>query len=407
VRWCVLRPLPEPGSAHDDVDLLIASHDATRAKQALHQAGFVSVPAWGRGPHSFMLAYDQASDRWVNLDIVTSLAFGTLHELSSGVEEGCLSRRQTIGGIAALASDDAFWTLVLHCLLDKGRFSPEHRRWLHDLADGARSDGELGLLVDDLAPEGWSASRVVETVRAGDYAALMSLAPALATTWRSRQRLPVRWRVFRSRSMRALTRAFLLRRRGLSIALIASTDAGKSILSAGLQEALPFPVRAVHVGVHPEGPSMTERGRPSVLALAPRLGGVWRRYLVAQIHLTRGRVVVFDDYPCDTPLPWSPRLTGGRARWRVLAHVCPQPDVVVHLDVASEVIRPKGEGDVGDREPARTHYRSRRKVAPRTVVVDASRNPDEVRREVTALLWQRLAQRLGRSSTRYQQSDNR
>lgn len=390
IVWCRLRA--EGPGPDGDVDLLVADTELDAARDILSRHGFVGLRAWGRGSHRFFLTYDPAVDRWIKLDVVTRLEFGRLQELVLGAERGCLSRRvQSVTPM--LSPDDSFWTLLLHCVLDKRAMAPHHGTRLRDLAASARTDGELGSLVATLCPEGWDPARILSRATAGRWDELLAIGPELHHAWARREPLRTRARALRNRLGRVLTRALLLRTRGVSVALIAPDGAGKSTLADALRESLPFPVRRVYMGRGTSG----EFGGHTLL---PRLVRQWHRYLAAQVHLARGRIVIFDRYTYDALLPSPRRPTWfRRARRWLLAHAIPPPELAVLLDVPGEVMfRRKGEHSPEVLERRRAAYRELAARIERIKTVDASGSRDEVRRRLNALVCSTLVRRERRLS---------
>ncbi len=405
VRWCLLREdggLASPGS---DVDVLLDPADLRHARSILSELGFVHLPAWGRGPHLFWLTYDRDNDMWIKLDVVTGLTFGPLHEFESSAAGACLSRRRRHGPVATLEADDAFWTLLLHCLLDKGTFPPAHRARLQDLAQTARAHGAMGRLVERMAPDGWGANRILALVEGGDWDSLDRLSPLLASSWKDRQRMGA-WRLRRllNRVLRRLTRLLLLRRRGMSVALIAPDGAGKSTLAEGLKRSSYFPSVYVYMGLGPASGTRS-RYRLSAFGLA-RLFRQWRRYLTGRYHQLRGRLVIFDRYIYDALLPPARQMSPLRRmrRW-LLGRLVPSPDLVLLLDAPAEILhRRKREYGVAVLAERRQQYLRLEGRVANLAVLDASRDQEEVLREATSLIWLAYARRLtgrrdGRSGT--------
>jgi thymidylate kinase len=101
-------------------------------------------------------------------------------------------------------------------------------------------------------------------------------------------------------------------------------------------------------------------------------------------------VVVFDRHGLDAAV--AGRRSGGaasRLRRRLLAGALPAPDVLVVLDAPAEVLLArKGEHDVATLEAQRARYR-RLAERPGAALVDATGDPEAVRREVTDLVWRR------------------
>jgi thymidylate kinase len=106
-------------------------------------------------------------------------------------------------------------------------------------------------------------------------------------------------------------------------------------------------------------------------------------------------VVVFDRHGLDAAAAPA-RPEGGparRARRRLLAAALPQPDVLVVLDAPAEVLLArKGEHDVPTLAAQRARYLALAD-RPGAAVVDASRDAETVRRDVTRVVWQRWSGR--------------
>lgn len=206
VHWCVLRGEWDLASPEGDVDLLVAGGDTGRLRDALRPIGFVPLRAWGRGPHRFFVGYDEASGRRIKLDVVTELAYGRYQELRTGAAKGCLARRRYLGTLSLLAPDDAFWTLLLHCIFDRRAFSPSHRTRLFELSAAAHPNSELGEVVSDLLAERWGPATLLELVRAESWPALSGITREARADWPPRRRLLVWLRALRNRALRRAAR---------------------------------------------------------------------------------------------------------------------------------------------------------------------------------------------------------
>ncbi len=182
LRWCLLREPTNPEAPTGDVDLLIHPADRPAACQVLKGLGFVRLPAWGYGSAGFFLGYHPGTDHWIWLHLVFELAFGPYYRLKTGAEEGCLARREQNGTLAELAPDDAFWVLLLHCLLDKRKIVSRHRAGLRDLVTQARADSPLATFTGGICPPGWSPASMIATVERQEWARLERLAPSLVRT---------------------------------------------------------------------------------------------------------------------------------------------------------------------------------------------------------------------------------
>ncbi len=182
LRWCLLRKPANLEAPLGDVDLLIDRADRQAAFQILNDLGYVRLPAWGYGSASFFLGYHPGTDHWIWLHLVFELAFGPYYRLETGAETGCLERRQQHGALAELALDDAFWVLLLHCLLDKGKIAPRHRTGLRDLVTQAREDSPLARFTGGMCPPGWSVTSMITAVERQEWARLERLTPSLVAT---------------------------------------------------------------------------------------------------------------------------------------------------------------------------------------------------------------------------------
>ena len=396
-RWCVLRGERDLLRPSGDVDLLIAPEDFPHLQRSARRLGFARLPAWGYGSHAFFLAYDAPGDLWIKLDAVTELAYGPGFTLATGAESECLARRRHLAGVPVLDESDAFWTLLLHRLLDKGVRPPaDQAARLAELAPSSLDDGPLGRLVASLCPAGWDTARITEAVQQGDWASLAELAAPLAAAWRKARRAEVRRRELAGRLRRWSGRWLrATRRAGMSVTLLGPDGAGKSTLTADLESSFFLPARSVYMGLYQNpAPRRTRRLRP-VPRSAKRVATQWGRWLEGAYHRRRGRLVVFDRYTYDAQVPNRFRHgRRGRARRWILAHSCPPPDLVVLLDAPSEVMYSrKGEHDLALLERQRKAYRALLRRLPRSVVVDASAEPERVRPEVTAAIWREYIRR--------------
>ena len=143
VNWCLLRGEDRLEQPPHDVDLLVAPGDVGAFTAAVRPLGFFPVPTWARGSHRFFVAYVPAGDHWLVLDVVTELAFGPGYAVRTRAAAGMLARRERLGPVAVAAEDDAFWALLLHCLVDRGEVGPRQAAALRRLAPGAGTRSEL------------------------------------------------------------------------------------------------------------------------------------------------------------------------------------------------------------------------------------------------------------------------
>ncbi len=387
ISWCLLGRDEDLAAPDGDVDLLVAAHHRQRVRDILVQGGFLQLAALGRGSHRFFVGYDRSRDAWTRLDVVHDLRFGRYQSMrwSDGAE--CLARRQRVGQIFVPSPTDAFWALLLHCLLDEGEVADRHRCPLQRLAASALTDEHAnGPLFGPAAPVGWDPASLVRGVREGDWLGLERLAPHLAKDLKRAHRLRAATEGATNRGLRALTKVALFRHKGLTVAFLGPDGSGKSTLAAALADRYFQPVRIVYMGIH----LRAARGRASrPVPLLARLPVNWMRCLSAALHVMRSRLVIFDRYPFDALLP-SARPIGrlrSAGRWMV-AHACPRPDVVVLLDAPGDLMhrrKPEHSIDVLDRR--REQYLELASRLGFLHVVDATQPLGDVRRHVTALIW--------------------
>lgn len=391
IAWCLLRGEQELSTPSGDVDILIGRADAGRVRRILERSGFVRLRAWGRGSHTFFLAYYPYGEQWLKLDIVTELAYGTHFALRTGAEAACLARRQRTAGLAVLADDDAFWALLLHCLLDKGYFAPHRAARLQELVETAHGDGPLARVFDTVSPPGWSAARAIEHVARGDLSSLLALIPSLSATWERRQRPGARRRRVVNRSLlRSEKLLHLAGRHGLSVALLGPDGTGKSTLAAAIQQTFYFPARTIYMGTFKRPPS---RSRVPGADLSRRLLGTWWPYSIALCHRALGRLVIFDRYIYD-----ALQEQGGHRRERLylwmLGHALPRPDMILILDAPGRVMyERKGEHTPEELEANRQRLLALRHRFPNVEIIDANRSAEVVCQDVITRIWRQYSAR--------------
>lgn len=269
-RWCLLRGEAELASPGADIDLLAAAADLARLESALAPLGFRRVRTHGRGTHSFFVAFDELDGRWIKLDVVTELAYGRFQELRLAGAPGCLARSRRLRGLTVLAADDAFWTLLLHCLLDRTAFGDAERRTLLELASSASACGPLARALEHALAGPPRAQTLLDLARAGDWAGLESRALPLRSAWIHRRPLTARLRSFRNAAVRRAGRYPPLCRRGPTV-IIRPAD---SDLAEALAATWFFPHRLVRVPQPPQS--------------------VVRALLAARWHAARGRLVLLE-----------------------------------------------------------------------------------------------------------------
>jgi thymidylate kinase len=399
IVWCLLRGEADLDRPDQEVDLLVDEVDADRLVEALGARGFAELAAWGRGSHRPFVGFDSTHDAWPKLDVVTRIDFGALAEMETGAAAQLLARRTRVGDVAMLAEGDRFWALLLHCILDRGDIPERHAKPLRGMADLAETrplDGPLAAWFEANAPRGWDGPRIIGLVRQGQWSSLVALGQEVraagATPGRSGTKRLVRSALRRLTKLRTA-----VRQPGLSMALLGTDGVGKSTMASELGRSFYFPVRSVYMGLYGAGPS----GR-APRGLVGRLARLWVGYARAAYHRRRGRLVVYDRFGYDVLLR-NPRQVGWRSgarRW-LLGKAIPSPDMAILLDAPAEVLAGrKNEHRIGELRSLRHAYLAlaQRIDAP---VVGTDRAPDETRRELTALIWQRYVDRSLKRAARH------
>jgi thymidylate kinase len=398
IGWALLYQPSRRDRLTNDLRLLVDRKHARRARQICEERGFVRVPgrtSW-RG-HQF-LAYDEATEECIRLQLISRLSFGPYGCFTTRAAAEYLSRRQHHESLCTLAPNDGFWTLLFHCLLDRRTVEPNDREVLQRLAADARSEGHLARIVDTLRPNGATAARLIEDVRQADWTTLEQYASEFAAAWRRYDPRGTGRRLLVNRlaSLGAML-VNLRRAHGLSITVLGPDGAGKSTVAKGIEARFCLPVKTVYMGLWQRRATAGRRQRlpgarlaSLVMLVASRPFFIWSRYLTAQYHQTLGRMVIFDRYIYDSLLPPRPPLAVvKRPIFWLLAHLCPPPDLVFLLDAPGRLMAErKAEYSEEHLERERQRFLSLRKQIPQLQVVDASRDLDSVRRDILRRVWQ-------------------
>jgi hypothetical protein len=188
IAWCVLRGEPTLADPTGDVDLLVDAGRLPDLDDALAGTAFHPDPGWNDGDHRHYVGRRAATERAVHLDVESAVTFGPSgfflvnwlrSTLRTGAAAGCLARRRRCHGVAVLHPDDAFWCLLLHCVVDVQAVPARYRTRLRDLAEHAVPDGALGSVVTANSPPGWTAERVREAAREQRWAELVDVGAQL------------------------------------------------------------------------------------------------------------------------------------------------------------------------------------------------------------------------------------
>jgi thymidylate kinase len=305
-----------------------------------------------------------------------------------------LDRRRHREGVIVPADGDAFWLLLLHCLLDKRRV-PVHRQAELQALAPAGLTSRLGVAAC-LAAGGRLAPLEFERAAArGDWNALRAMGRRLATELRHRRSVRERLRALGYRLAKLARKPLLIRRRrGISLALLGPNGVGKSTAAAALQRSFPLDSRVVYMGIWKAADRAHGLARTVIEILARPLT-IWRRYLVAQYHLLRGRLVIFDRYVYEALLPPRPPLVAvKRAYFWILAHSIPRAHVAAVLDAAGSVAYArKQENPVAELEFERRMYARLPSRVSSIELIDAGVDADTVRAEIMEIVWRALSAR--------------
>jgi thymidylate kinase len=206
-----------------------------------------------------------------------------------------------------------------------------------------------------------------------------------------------------------------MRRRGLSVVLLAPDGAGKTTLAHELTHDAYLRARLIYMGTNlnacttslpttrwlREGVTTLYGSKLRLerllkgLGFGNRLVEQWYRCGLGLYHKLRGRFVIFDRYVYDSWL--APRVVGKRLRRWLLEQIYLAPDLVIVLDAPGALLhKRKGEHTPDRLEQQRQAYLGLQTQVPNLVVVDATRTAHAVRREVTTLIWHAYGKRVHR-----------
>ena len=417
INYALLRGYEELQDAqnHIEVDLLVAPEDLPRLAGVVARESFVALPNWGHAPHHFFLGFDRHSGGWLKLDVVTELRYGApARVLRVDLAETCLQGRERRAPTYVLAPEHEFFTLLLHCLLDKKKFREERRARLQNLFEALHQSNEArarceALLAKVLTPAlPWGDLQNI--FANGDWHALLKRHNTVAARLHKGQRFAVWTRSIHGKLLRRLRPLFFaMRQRGLFIALLAPDGAGKSTLAQALKKDFGVKAQLIYMGTNIAALNVSlpttkwlhrllKKSRaPKALKLAlkpvnylNRICDLWYRIAYAHVQRLRGKFVVFDRYVYDSWIAKPANTWAKRMRRKFLEAGWPAPHLVILLDAPGELLfRRKGEHSPEWLEQQRQAYLALQKHVPQMRAINAMQAAEEVRREVIALVWEK------------------
>ena len=394
INWLLFRGEERMQKPTGDIDVLIASRNLETTDKVLATLGFSRQGSAFMVTRRTYVAYVPEDDLWLRLDVVTRVAFGELLEFDTSAAGAFLAAKRRSGVLFLPESNDAFWHLLLHYMLDRGDIPLPWREILRERAKDAHAAGPLAASLDAL-PSDVTSPHVLAVVQAADWSSLQALFSDIRKAWLS-SRSPTSQA--RLGAQRALSRFGLNQwtsfRPGLSVAVLGPDGAGKTTLAEGLQDSLAIPTRYVYMGLWNEG-RLEQLLRPvpglNLLLLLLRLVA---RSCRRSYFRWRGCIVILDRFSYDAVLvtkeaSWRQRFTAA-----LVLRLSQPPDLIVVLDLPGEVaFARKGEQDVATLDEWRASYRALESRGAQFVIIDATKPIAEVRRLATEAIWKTIQRR--------------
>jgi thymidylate kinase len=401
IAYCVLRDadrLDQLAAEGGELDLLVSGGQMAALRRVLREQGFVSLPAWGHAPHHFFLAYDAEAGVWCKVDAVTRLVYEGW--LPTDLGTACLAHRRRAGEIFVPAPEEELIALLLHAVLDKGRFAPQRAERLHALRQAITDPARMNALLERYWSPNMDWEALAALLEGGVWDDLLAQRDAVRAHLARHAPQVARLGHVRRRFERGIGRlAGLLRAPVLpAVALLGPDGAGKSSLTGKLREQFALPVTPVYMGLYQKGATRSGAlDRLPGLRFARLLLTQWRRYMRARMAQARGHLVLFDRYPYDALLNTGrARGTLKRVRRWLLAHACPPPDLVLVLDAPGPTLYArKGEHSPEALEEQRQAYRALAARLPQARLIDTSGDPAQSARQASVALWETLQARHG------------
>jgi hypothetical protein len=168
VSWALLRGRAEMDTGRD-VDLLVATDQLRVAEEIVLELGGVPLLQRRYPWHSMHVLDVSGAKANLKLDIVDHLIYSRELQIASSLEAGCLERRVSDGPLFLLCPTDAFWTILLHCVLDKRRVKQQRGDELLSALDDLVRPSPGEEFFASLCPPDWSPARAIDCVARRDW----------------------------------------------------------------------------------------------------------------------------------------------------------------------------------------------------------------------------------------------
>ncbi len=412
LEYALLRGFAELSAEKGDleIDLLINPAHLADLKNTLQGVGFAQFPSWGHEPHLFFAVYDKTRGGWLKLDVVTDLVYGApVRWLRLNLAKTCLANRLLRDDIYTLCPADEFFTLLIHCLLDKGVFREHRQRELWQLNRVIKTDATQKTRVDDyffrFLGNLLNRESALAIIEQNDKLAIVAIGEKISQKLFAAAPLQNRLRKLTVRLKRKLRPLlFFLKHRGFWVALMAPDGGGKSTLAKTLLRQPLLRPKLVYMGTNVESSTIglpTSKwlrkqykysdGKPKsfgvkivkLLVYPNRVLELYFRAFVAIVYRLSGHTVIFDRFVYDSFLAKPANGMGKKIRRWLLHGGVPHADVTYFLDAPGEVLfRRKKEHSPEALERQRQTFLGLQRRIPNMKIVDATQSPEVVQREV-------------------------
>lgn len=189
VEWALLRGQAELATGRD-VDLLVSSRHLAAAREIIFDLGGTPLPQLKYPWHRMYLLDVPGTETKLKLDLVDQLLYSRELRIDSNLERGCLERRVSESPLFLLSPTDAFWTILLHCMLDKQEVKEHRADELTSRVDQLDRPSPGEQFFASMCPAGWSPDRAVDCVVRRDWQALGGLGSRMLSLRRAETPAP-------------------------------------------------------------------------------------------------------------------------------------------------------------------------------------------------------------------------